>query len=83
MFTTSNALPGTILSWFRSVSFQRVSAAPLMNQLLPLSATIIPYFFNAFSTTRAWPVYPDTSKLAFSRSRSPIGGRFGSVDDDA
>ncbi len=54
-----------------------------MNQLLPLSATIIPYFFSAVSTTRAWPVYDDTSKLAFNRNRRPMGGRFGSVDDDA
>ena len=27
--------------------------SPVMNQLLPLSATIIPYFFSASSTTRA------------------------------
>ena len=38
----SKALPGTAFNWFRSVSFHRGSVAPLMNQLLPLSATIIP-----------------------------------------
>jgi hypothetical protein len=45
--TTWNALPGTVLSSLRLLSSQRGSVAPLMYQLLPLSATIIPYVFSA------------------------------------
>ncbi|NJM05927.1 hypothetical protein HC891_06590 [Candidatus Gracilibacteria bacterium] len=41
VYTTSHALDGTRLIWLRS-SFQRASVAPLINQLLALSATIIP-----------------------------------------
>ena len=40
---------------------------------LPLSAMIIPYFFIAFRITWFAAEYPDTSKLAFSRMRMPIG----------
>ena len=40
--TTSNAVPGTSLSWLRFSSSQRASVEPLMYQLDPLSATIAP-----------------------------------------
>ena len=40
--TTSNAVPGTSLSWLRFSSSQRGSVEPLMYQFEPLSATIIP-----------------------------------------
>jgi hypothetical protein len=35
-------MPGTLLSWSRSSSFQRRSAEPVMYQLVPLSATNLP-----------------------------------------
>src|SRR5688572_18968231 len=77
--TASKALPGTVLSWFRSLSFQRGSRAPLMNQLDPLSARIMPYFFRALRITREWPVNPETLKSLLRRTRRPIGGKAGSV----
>jgi hypothetical protein len=40
--TTSNAEPGTDLSWLRSSSSQPESVAPDRNQFDPLSATNIP-----------------------------------------
>lgn len=58
VYTTSNAELGTVLIWFRSVSFHRGSAAPVIIQDEPLSATIIPYFFSASRTTRDCPVKP-------------------------
>ena len=51
VLTASKALPGTDFSWFKSLSFQRGSAAPVMYHDDPLSATIIPYFFRAFRIT--------------------------------
>ena len=48
--------------------------APLMNQLLPLSARNMPYFFNARRMT--WTLGPKEaiSTDAFRRNRWPIGG---------
>jgi len=62
---------------------QRLSGAPLMKIALPLSARIIPYLLRATRITRDSPVKRERSKFALRRSRSPIGGRFGSVLDDA
>ena len=83
MFTASNAVPGTVFSWSRSSSFQRVSAAPLMYHDDPLSATIIPYVFNACRITSDSPWKPASEKLAFNRNRRPIGGSAAFVDDEA
>ena len=47
IFMTSNCDPLIFFNVFKSLSFQRGSGAPLMNQFDPLSARIIPYFFNA------------------------------------
>ena len=53
----------------------------MINQSLPLSATIMPYVFSACRITRSsrgkWLI----SMSAFNRSRRPIGGRFGSLDE--
>ena len=57
--------------------------APLMYQLDPLSARIIPYVFSACRTMRACRGKPEMSTLAFSRTRSPIGGSDGSFELDA
>src|SRR5262245_17746705 len=40
--TASKLLPKIVVSLCKSSSFQRVDGAPLKNQLLPLSATIMP-----------------------------------------
>ena len=50
--TTSKALPGTVFRTFRSLSFQRAFASPVINQFDPLSATIIPYFLSVLRITR-------------------------------
>jgi hypothetical protein len=41
-FTTSKALPGIDFSWLRLLSFQPFELAPVMYQLEPLSALMIP-----------------------------------------
>ncbi len=46
-FTTSKSLPVTRSSSRSSSLFQRGSGAPLINILLPISASIKPYFFMA------------------------------------
>src|SRR5215213_3028218 len=53
MRTTSKSLPLSAFSVFISASFQRASAVPETYQLLPLSATIIPYFLSARRMTCA------------------------------
>src|SRR5881628_2711045 len=55
--------------------------APLTYQLEPLSARIIPYVFNAWSTMRVCFGNPEMSTVDFSRTRSPIGGSDGSSED--
>jgi len=51
-----------------------------MNQLDPLSATIIPYVFSAWATMRACRGKREMSTAAFSRTRKPIGGSAGSLE---
>jgi hypothetical protein len=81
--TTSKSLP-VMRPIVCSASFdQRGSGAPLMYQLDPLSARIIPYVFSAWSTMRVCLGKPEMSTLAFSRTRRPIGGSEGSFDDEA
>src|SRR5258708_35308251 len=53
--TTSKALAGTGLSWFRSSSSQEGLVSPLIYQSEPLSATNIPYFSSAVGITREAP----------------------------
>ena len=50
-WTTSKFAAVIDFSRFRLVLFQRESGAPLMKIALPLSARIIPYFFNAVRMT--------------------------------
>ncbi|MFN8558298.1 MAG: carboxyl transferase domain-containing protein [Dehalococcoidia bacterium] len=79
ILTTSKSRP---LTWRRvasSLSFQRGSGAPLTYQLLPLSATIMPYVFIAWRMTCTAGEKPEMLKPAFSRTRIPIGGRLASV----
>lgn len=63
--------------------FQRSSGAPEMYQADPLSARINPYCFIAVRITWISGENPKMSKDALSRNRCPIGGRSGSVIDDA
>jgi len=79
IFTTSKFLPFTCRSEARISSSHRESGAPDMNQLEPLSATIMPYFFRAFSITLTGAGKALSSKLDFSRTRIPMGGRFALV----
>ena len=60
-------------------SSQRESGAPLTYQSVPLSATIIPYFLSPCRIVCTTGGKPLMSKSARSRTRSPIGGRSGSV----
>src|SRR4029077_18040648 len=79
--TTSKFEPVTfpsVCSW----SFDQPGlGAPLMYQFEPLWATSIPQRLSAVSTMRAWRGNGRMSKLAFSRTRRPIGGRFASVSE--
>jgi hypothetical protein len=56
------------------LSSQRGSGAPLKNQLLPLSARNMPYFFSARRITCTLGPKLEMSTLAFNRKRCPIGG---------
>src|SRR5687767_1658336 len=49
--TTSNAVPGMSFSWFNWSSFQQLakSISPEIYQFEPLSARIMPYFFNVWA----------------------------------
>ncbi|MCX5685290.1 MAG: hypothetical protein NT049_16655 [Planctomycetota bacterium] len=60
---------------FRFSSFHRGSGAPVTNQSLPLSAISIPYFLRPARITCASGGNLLVSKLAFRRTRMPIGGR--------
>src|ERR1700743_714428 len=76
---TSKLPPLTVLRVLSSSLFQRGSGAPVMNQLLPLSARIMPYFFRPLRMTWADGGKPPTSKAALRRTRIPMGGRPGLV----
>lgn len=77
--TTSKSEPLIVFKVLNSSSFQRGSGAPLRNQLEPLSASIIPCFFNALRITCIAGEKREMSKEAFKRTRIPMGGRLGSV----
>src|SRR5438270_2721072 len=79
IFTTSKLLPFTWLRVCRLSSLQRGSGAPETYQFEPLSAMNIPYFFSAFRITRTSGGNGAMVKLDFSRTRIPMGGRFGLV----
>src|SRR5215470_16583359 len=81
--TTSKADAVIVFSKLRSVLFQLLSGVPLMKMALPLSARIIPYFLSAVRMTWSSAGNVEMSKLAFRRSRVPIGGALGSVTVDA
>ena len=51
IFTTSRSLPFTFFSVLIASLSQRGSGAPVMNQSLPLSARIMPYFLRAVRIT--------------------------------
>src|SRR5580693_3287599 len=71
--TTSKSAAVTLLRLCRSLLFQLSSGAPLMYIEDPLSAMIIPYFLSAVRITWFAAENPEMSKLAFRRSRMPIG----------
>src|SRR3954467_14198640 len=77
--TTSKSEPLTRPIEWRASFDQCRSGAPETNQLEPLSARIIPCVLSAWRTIRDWRGNPEMSKLAFRRTRRPIGGRVGSV----
>src|SRR5690349_14695478 len=81
--TTSKLDAVMLFSRLRSLLFHRVSGAPLMKMPLPLSARIIPYFLSAVRMTWSSAGKPEMSKLAFRRSRVPMGGELGSVSVEA
>jgi hypothetical protein len=54
---------------------------PVTYQAEPWSASRSPWVWNAVSRVRAAPEYPETSKLALSRTRRPYGGLEASVFD--
>ena len=54
-----------------------------MNIAPPLSATMSPYCFKAVRITWSLGGKLEMSKLAFNRSRIPIGGAFWLVSDEA
>src|SRR5438477_13152641 len=74
--TASKSEPLAALIVARFESFHAGLGTPEMNQLPPLSARMIPYFFIAVMITLAsLGSVGEITKLAFSRKRCPIGGR--------
>src|SRR3989442_9505945 len=61
--TASKSDPWRDARLWRSLSFQRLSGAPLMYHELPLSATIPPYAFSACRMTWLAGEKPETSTL--------------------
>jgi len=64
--TTSNAEPLTLLIADNSSSFHLMSGTPVINQSLPLSATIIPYFLSALRITCTLRENPAASADVFA-----------------
>src|ERR1700677_4724496 len=71
--TTSKSDAVTECRLPRSSLFQRKSGVPVINIDEPLSAMIIPYCFRAVRITWLCGEKPEMSRLAFSRSRMPMG----------
>src|SRR5882672_4541359 len=71
--TTSKFAAVTVPSECRSLSFHRLSGAPVMNMGLPLSAMMRPYFFIALRITWLLVEKVETLNVDFSRRRRPIG----------
>src|SRR2546430_17658080 len=80
--TTSKSDAVSVLRSSSSLLFHRSSGAPLMNIAPPLSAMMSPYCFKAVRITWSLGGKPEMSKLAFNRSRVPIGGAFWLVSDE-
>ena len=79
LLASSGTAASSPRTWLSQPSF----GMPETNQLVPLSARIIPYTCSAFRTTRACAGNVEMSTLAFSRTRRPIGGRDVLVESDA
>src|SRR5579862_10057479 len=78
--STASKLPPAIdFSSSNIVSGNRVSLTPWKYQLLPPSASTMPYFLNARSTTCVFALKDEISNDALRRKRAPIGGRVESV----
>src|SRR6476659_10700177 len=71
--TTSKADAWICERLCRSLLSHRLSGVPLRYMALPLSAMIMPYFFNALRITCRFAEYGVTSKFALSLNRIPIG----------